>query len=120
MKTRSQIIAITRMVILSSILSSCAVYPNKFKCSDAKGSPCTMLRDIDRKIDSGEIEEAYKEKQSNQNKQNKQKCSGVFCGGVKELEAELLPSMEARQTRLHIKDAMSTNEDSSDPESVYF
>lgn len=120
MKTRSQIIAITRMVILSSILSSCAVYPNKFKCSDAKGSPCTMLRDIDRKIDSGEIEEAYKEKQSNQNKQNKQKCSGGFCGGNKELEAELLPSMEARQTRLHIKDAMSADYDSSDPESVYF
>ena len=62
--------------ILSSILllslTACSTYPNKFKCGDAKGLGCTMLSEIDRQIDSGEIERAYQEKQD-------KKCRGKKC-----------------------------------------
>ena len=51
-------------------LSGCSTYPNKFKCGDAKGLGCMMLRDVDTQIDSGQIEEAYK-------KNNK--CRGRSC-----------------------------------------
>jgi hypothetical protein len=51
-------------------LSGCSTYPNKFKCGDAKGLGCTMLRDVDNQIDSGQIEEAYKKSK---------KCRGRSC-----------------------------------------
>ncbi len=43
-------------------ISACSTYPNKFKCGDARGLGCTMLREVDMQIDSGKIEEAYKDK----------------------------------------------------------
>ncbi len=41
-------------------LASCSTYSNKFGCADAKGLNCMMLSDVDARVDSGEIEEAYK------------------------------------------------------------
>jgi hypothetical protein len=46
-------------VIFTCQVSACSIYPNKFKCSEAKGAPCIMLRDVDRQIDSGKIGEIY-------------------------------------------------------------
>lgn len=50
------------ILTMSLSLVSCSTYPSKFKCSDAKGLGCTMLSEIDRQIDNGQIEEAYLEK----------------------------------------------------------
>lgn len=52
-------------------MSGCSTYPSKFRCGDAKGLGCTMLSEIDKKITSGEIEEAYKDK--------KKTCRGRNC-----------------------------------------
>lgn len=41
-------------------IAGCSTYPNKFKCGDAKGLGCKMLRDVDNQIDSSQIEEVYK------------------------------------------------------------
>lgn len=51
------------------IISGCSTYPNRFKCGDARGLGCTMLHEVDLQIDSGQIEEAYKDK----------KCRGKNC-----------------------------------------
>ncbi len=40
-------------------LSGCAAYSSKGSCSDARGLPCQMMHQIDRKIDSGEAEKVY-------------------------------------------------------------
>jgi hypothetical protein len=41
-------------------LSGCSTYSNKFKGDPAKGLWSTMVRDVDIQIDSGQIEEIYK------------------------------------------------------------
>ncbi|MGV2433274.1 MAG UNVERIFIED_CONTAM: hypothetical protein LVQ98_08525 [Rickettsiaceae bacterium] len=50
------------LLVSSLILTSCSTYPAKFKCGDARGLGCTMVREIDYKIDNGEVETAYKQK----------------------------------------------------------
>jgi len=67
-KKNSKILAAILLALIG--LSGCSTYPNKFKCGDAKGLGCSMLRDVDTQIDSGQIEEAYK-------KSNK--CRGRSC-----------------------------------------
>lgn len=63
----------TIIILLASFsVISCSTYPNKFKCGDARGLGCTMLHEVDKQIDSGQIEEAYKA-------QNKDKCHGKTC-----------------------------------------
>jgi hypothetical protein len=55
----------TKGVILAFMLislASCSTYPNKFRCGDARGLGCTMLSEVDRQIDSGKIEQIYKDK----------------------------------------------------------
>lgn len=42
------------------LLSSCSTYSTKFSCADSRGLPCEMLRSVDKKIDSGEIDKVYK------------------------------------------------------------
>lgn len=59
------------MLTASFSITSCSTYPNKFKCGDARGLGCTMLHEVDRQIDSGQIEEAYKDKN--------RKCRGKTC-----------------------------------------
>ena len=50
------------MLLASFTITSCSTYPNKFKCGDARGLGCTMLHEVDKQIDSGQIEEAYQDK----------------------------------------------------------
>ncbi len=57
-KKDSKILGVMFFVLIG--LSGCSTYPNKFKCGDARGLGCTMLRDVDTQIDSGKIEEVYK------------------------------------------------------------
>jgi len=60
----------TIMLLLATFsITSCSTYPNKFKCGDAKGLGCTMLAEVDKQIDSGQIEQAYASK----------KCRGKNC-----------------------------------------
>jgi hypothetical protein len=58
------------MALALVFLSGCSTYPNKFKCGDAKGLGCTMVRDVDTQIKSGQIDEAYKTKRN---------CRGNHC-----------------------------------------
>ena len=65
-------IAIFRMlmpIIALVSISGCSTYPNKFKCGDARGLGCTMLHEVDKQIDSGQIAEVYARK----------KCRGKKC-----------------------------------------
>ena len=57
------------ILLIAFSITSCSTYPNKFKCDDARGLGCTMLSEIDKQIDSGQINEAYKKK----------KCKGRNC-----------------------------------------
>ena len=57
------------LLILMSCLSSCAVYSTGFNCADSKGARCVMLSEVDRRVDSGEIETVYLDK----------KCKGKAC-----------------------------------------
>lgn len=58
---RARGVAIIGIIFL---LSGCSTYPTKFKCQDAQGLGCTMMSQIDQQIDSGEIEEIYRHKNS--------------------------------------------------------
>ena len=60
---------ITVLLILTNCLSSCAVYSTGFNCADSKGARCVMLSEVDRRVDSGEIETVYLDK----------KCKGKVC-----------------------------------------
>ena len=55
--------------ILPLLLSSCAVYSTGFNCADSKGARCMMLSEVDRRVNSGEIETVYLDK----------KCKGRGC-----------------------------------------
>ncbi len=68
------------------LLTSCSTYSGKFACGDSKGANCVMLSEVDKRIDSGEIEEVYKEK----------KCKEGKCTGKSKEEAE--PSLKSLQT----------------------
>ena len=61
--------SIAVILILTSCLSSCAVYSTGFNCADSKGARCVMLSEVDRRVDSGEIETVYLDK----------KCKGKAC-----------------------------------------
>ena len=60
---------IASVLILMSCLSSCAVYSTGFNCADSKRARCVMLSEVDRRVDSGEIETVYLDK----------KCKGKAC-----------------------------------------
>lgn len=54
--------SIIKMILIGSVLfgiSACSTYPSKFRCPETKGIGCTMLSEINQRIDSGEIEEIY-------------------------------------------------------------
>ncbi len=92
--------------ILTS-LSACSTYPNKFRCGDAKGLGCTMLRDVDAQIDSGQIEEAYKDKKE---------CRGGICKRVP-FSGELL--RRSSQNKATLIQERELQEESSESH-VYF
>jgi hypothetical protein len=58
MKFNRQILITTCLLFTTA---SCSTYPSKFICGDAKGLGCTMLRDVNNQIDSGEIKKVYEE-----------------------------------------------------------
>jgi hypothetical protein len=60
---------IASVLILMGCLSSCAVYSSNFNCGDSKGARCLMLSEVDKRVDSGEIETVYLDK----------KCKGKTC-----------------------------------------
>ncbi len=68
------------------LLTSCSTYSGKFACGDSRGANCVMLSEVDKRIDSGEIEEVYKDK----------KCSGGKCKAKAKEEAE--PSLKSNQS----------------------
>ncbi len=68
------------------LLTSCSTYSGKFACGDSRGANCVMLSEVDKRIDSGEIEEIYKDK----------KCSGGKCKAKAKEEAE--PSLKSTQS----------------------
>jgi hypothetical protein len=58
-KYRSRVINCLGVIMLLVDLSSCAVYSSSFDCPDARGARCLMLSEVDKQIDSGEIETVY-------------------------------------------------------------
>lgn len=54
-----------KILSLSIALTACSTYPARFKCGDARGLGCTMVREIDVKIDSGEVEAPYQKTKKN-------------------------------------------------------
>ena len=68
-KSTGNKIRLLAIMLLMSCLSSCAVYSTGFNCADSKGARCVMLSEVDRRVDSGEIETVYLDK----------KCKGKAC-----------------------------------------
>ena len=50
------------LMTMMIFLSSCSTYSGKFACGDSRGANCVMLSEVDKRIDSGEIEKVYKDK----------------------------------------------------------
>ena len=77
-------------------LFACSAYPNRFKCGDAKGLSCKMLRDVDRQIDSGQIQETYKVKK---------RCSRGRCL-TKSLseDEELMQALPQNKATVHLRE----------------
>ena len=59
---------IISLLMTSSILSSCSIYSSGFNCPDSKGARCVMLSQVDKMVDSGEIETIYLDKQCKKGK----------------------------------------------------
>ncbi|MDP5020680.1 MAG: hypothetical protein NWP91_02970 [Rickettsiaceae bacterium] len=90
-------------------LAGCSTYPNKFKCGDARGLGCTMLRDVDAQIDSGKIEEAYAPKK---------KCRGGKCHENSSISSrELLQEAPKNKAILNHPDEMNIVDDL---DNIYF
>jgi hypothetical protein len=101
------------LLLLSFIVSGCTTYSKDFKCRDARGVGCTMMREIDNQIESGKIEEAYMDKKS------RSKCSGKN-GKCK--SGVLLISAPVNRASLHEEPLGDNGSNSSDIEdgSLYF
>lgn len=96
----------TATILLTAFsITSCSTYPNKFKCDDATGLGCTMLHEVDKQIDSGQIAEAYKKK----------KCSGNKCKN-EPLDDGLILKREDQAVRYEDKDITPL----SDGKNIYF
>lgn len=73
-------------LLLIALLTGCSTYSGKFTCGDSRGAPCVMLSEIDKKINSGEIVEVYKDK----------KCKSGKCS--KDLNSLSEPKLKDNQT----------------------
>lgn len=93
------------LLILLVVMGGCSTYPNKFKCDDARGLGCTMLSEVDKQIDSGQIAEAYKKK----------KCSGDKCKNEL-LDDGLILKREDKAVRYEDEDITPL----SDGKNIYF
>ncbi len=57
------------MVMLLCIMSSgCSAYSSRFACPDSKGAPCLMMSEIERMVQTGEIERYHYSKKHLKNK----------------------------------------------------
>lgn len=77
MSITAKIIRAIALLLAIFSMSACSTYPNKFKCGDARGLGCTMLSEVDKQIDSGKIEQIYKEK----------KCKRGRCNSLSDQDA---------------------------------
>lgn len=93
------------IVLTAFSIISCSTYPNKLKCDDARGLGCTMLSEVDKQIDSGQIAEAYKKK----------KCSGKGCKN-EPLDDGLILKREDKVARYEDEDVIPL----SDGKNIYF
>lgn len=80
-------------------LSSCSSYSSKFVCNDSRGMPCTMMRSIDKKIDSGEIDKAYVSK-----------CKGQKCREEEQL-LEKATYLKSPKYEIELVDQSKKDED---------
>ena len=99
---------ISSIAFIIMALSSCSTYSTKFACGDGKGLPCTMLRSVDKQIDSGEIDKAYKDK-----------CKGIICKNRSELYQDLLEQPKGEVIRAKFKELEEINDviiEGSNPE----
>jgi hypothetical protein len=99
MQNKQKLILVASLIVLSCLIQGCSTYPSKFKCGDAKGLGCTMLRDVDMQIDSGKIEEAYSEGK---------KCKGAICNNRAISDQELLSLKETNHSAILEEPAKST------------
>lgn len=74
---------VVTLLILPMLLSSCAIYSAGFNCPDSKGARCVMLSEVDKQVNSGEIETVYLN----------QKCRGKSC----KLESSNVPQKALNQ-----------------------
>lgn len=95
----------TTLLLMTLSIVSCSTYPNKFKCDDARGLGCTMLSEVDKQIDSGQIAEAYKKK----------KCFGDKCKNEL-LDDGLILKREDKAVRYEDEDITPL----SDGKNIYF
>lgn len=79
------------LVTFSMNLTSCAVYSSKFNCPEGVGLSCEMLGDIDKKIDSGEIEKIYRKKCKG-NKCNNNEVEDIIKPKTDQIKAKLTDS----------------------------
>ena len=93
------------MLLASFTITSCSTYPNKFKCGDARGLGCTMLHEVDKQIDSGQIEEAY------QDKNKAKKCRGKTCSSKP--TAEIL-KLKQKDQAVNVQDELEESLDDLD------
>lgn len=98
---------IIKVCLVLLLVSGCSTYPSKFKCGDARGLGCTMLSEIDRQIDSGEIEEVYQDK----------KCKGSSCLKKKNTPGLALKNQD--RAEIYYEDDSYLNK-SSDKNYLYF
>lgn len=75
------IIASLLLVLASIMLSSCGVYSSGFNCPDSRGARCVMLSQVDKMVDSGEIETVYLDK----------KCKNGKCQELANVPKKSLP-----------------------------
>lgn len=60
MRSKSRTIAhLVTMTLLTALLTGCSGYSSKFACGSSSGAKCIMIGDVDKMIDSGEIEEYH-------------------------------------------------------------
>lgn len=86
-------------LMLTVFLNGCSVYSGKFTCGDSRGAPCVMLSEVDKKINSGEIVEIYKDR----------KCKGGKC--YKDQNISSAPKLKDNQSRRAL---IIENKDESD------
>lgn len=99
------------VVMGNIILVGCSTYPSKFKCGDARGLGCTMLSEVDKQINNGQIEEIYI--------QDRTKCPGNVCGKENHIAMEIPEVKAAGISRIYIERDNGSLEEYRDGDYLY-